>query len=165
MTRRQTRMLWIGVLVAGIGVAAALGFTAFRKNMMYFYTPSDLVALQTQGKAPLNARLRLGGLVERGSVQRGDGLLVRFTLADCTQKLAVRYEGILPDLFREGQGIVTTGQLNADGSFRAEEVLAKHDENYMPPELASSLKTVDGKHSCAPFKSVVQSASVASERR
>ena len=158
-------MIWIGALVAGIGLAAALGFTAFRKNMMYFYTPSDLVALQAEGKAPTNARLRLGGLVEKGSLKRGDGLQVSFLLADCAQKLSVRYEGILPDLFREGQGIVTTGQLNADGSFRAEEVLAKHDENYMPPELADSLTSKDGKHSCAPFKSVIQSASVAGEGR
>jgi len=150
MTKRQGRMMWVGALLAGIAVAAALGFTALRKNMMYFYTPSDLVA-QT---APKHARLRLGGLVERGSVQRGDGLLVSFTLADCAQSVKVRYEGILPDLFREGQGIVATGTVGNDGAFTADEVLAKHDENYMPPELASSLKTADGKHSCAPFKSV-----------
>jgi cytochrome c-type biogenesis protein CcmE len=139
----------LSALVAGIGLAAALGFTAFRKNMMYFYTPSDLVG----GSVPADARLRLGGLVEKGSVRRGDGLLVSFTLADCQQTVPVRYEGILPDLFREGQGIVATGRLEADGSFRADEVLAKHDENYMPPELAESLKTETG-HSCMPFKSV-----------
>lgn len=150
MTKRQGRMMWVGALLAGIALAAVLGFTALRKNMMYFYTPSDLVAQS----APKHARLRLGGLVERGSVQRGDGLLVSFTLADCAQSVKVRYEGILPDLFREGQGIVATGMLSDDGAFKADEVLAKHDENYMPPELASSLKTADGKHSCAPFKSV-----------
>lgn len=154
MTKRQNRMVWIGVLVAGIAVAAALSFTAFRKNMMYFYTPSDLVA----HSAPENARLRLGGLVEKGSVQRGDGLLVNFVLADCSHSVKVHYEGILPDLFREGQGIVATGQLGSDGSFKADEVLAKHDENYMPPELAESLKSKDGTHSCEPFKSVMQSA-------
>ena len=150
MTKRQGRMLWVGMLIGGIALAAVLGFTAFRKNMMYFYTPSDLVAQN----APKHARLRLGGLVEQGSLQRGEGLLVSFTLADCAQKVQVRYDGILPDLFREGQGIVATGQLGDDGSFTAEEVLAKHDENYMPPELAQSLTTPDGKHSCAPFKSV-----------
>ncbi len=150
MTKRQGRMMWIAALLGGIAIAAALGFTALRKNMMYFYTPSDLVAQN----APKHARLRLGGLVERGSVQRGDGLLVSFTLADCAKTVQVRYEGILPDLFREGQGIVATGMLTDDGAFKADEVLAKHDENYMPPDLASSLKTADGKHSCAPFKSV-----------
>jgi cytochrome c-type biogenesis protein CcmE len=150
MTKRRQRMAAIGALLLGLAVAAALGFTAFRKNMMYFYTPSDLVA----GGAPKNAQLRLGGLVEKGSVQRGEGLLVNFTLADCAQKVQVRYDGILPDLFREGQGIVATGELEGDGVFVASEVLAKHDENYMPPELAKSLTTPDGKHSCAPFKSV-----------
>ncbi len=154
MTKRQSRMMWVGVLVAGIALAATLGFRAFRSNMMYFYTPSDLVAKSVS----TDARVRLGGLVEKGSVQRGEGLLVSFTLADCAQKVLVRYEGILPDLFREGQGIVAAGQLSADGSFKADEVLAKHDENYMPPELASSLKSADGKHSCEPFKSVMQSA-------
>lgn len=149
MTKRQTRMLAVFGLVAGLGVAATLGFTAFSKNLMYFYTPSDLVA----GKATPGAKLRLGGLVEVGSVQRGDGLKLNFTLADCTQKVGVTYEGILPDLFREGQGIVATGTVDASGHFIADEVLAKHDENYMPPDLAESLKTDTG-HSCAPFKPV-----------
>jgi cytochrome c-type biogenesis protein CcmE len=152
MTKRQNRMLAVAGLVIGLAVAAAFGLTAFHKNLMYFYTPSDLV----DGKAPANAKLRLGGLVERGSVSRGDGLKVHFTLADCVKKIAVNYEGILPDLFREGQGIVATGRLTAPGEFTADEVLAKHDENYMPPDLAKSLVTADGKHSCAPFKSVAQ---------
>ena len=148
MTRRQTRMLAVGGLILGLGLAAWLGFTAFSKNLMYFYTPSDIVA----GKAPEHAKLRLGGLVERGSVARGEGLDVNFTLADCSQKVGVRYAGILPDLFREGQGIVATGHIE-NGTFVAEEVLAKHDENYMPPELADSLVTDTG-HSCMPFKPV-----------
>lgn len=152
MTRRQQRMLGIGVLVLGIGVATALTLTAFRKNLMNFYTPSDLVS----AAVPTGGKLRLGGLVERGSVKRLDGLKVEFILADCTNKMPVRYEGILPDLFREGQGIVTTGSLNENRMFIAEEVLAKHDENYMPPQLADSLKTPTG-HSCAPFKSVYKS--------
>lgn len=152
MTKRQKRMAAIAALIFGLGLAAALGFTAFRKNMMYFYTPSDLVS----GSVPVGAKLRLGGLVERGSLQRGDGLKVHFTLADCEQKIAVEYEGILPDLFREGQGIVATGSLNDQRVFVADEVLAKHDENYMPPQLEKSLKTADGKHSCAPFKNVNQ---------
>lgn len=153
MTKRQKRMAAIAALLVGLGLAAALGFTAFRKNMMYFYTPSDLQA----GGVPIGAKLRLGGLVERGSVQRDEGLNVRFVLADCEQKIAVRYAGILPDLFREGQGIVATGSLDAEHVFVADEVLAKHDENYMPPQLQNSLKTADGKHSCAPFKSVTKS--------
>lgn len=152
MTRRQTRMLAVGGLILGLGLAAWLGFTAFSKNLMYFYTPSDIV----EGRAPAKARMRLGGLVEKGSVARGEGLVVSFTLADCAKKVPVRYEGILPDLFREGQGIVATGHLD-DGTFVAEEVLAKHDENYMPPELADSLKTDTG-HSCMPFKPVSQPA-------
>jgi cytochrome c-type biogenesis protein CcmE len=153
MTKRQRRMFAVFGLLAGVAVAAVLGFTAFRKNMMYFYTPSDILA-----KAPSeSATLRLGGLVETGSVQRGQGLEVSFTLADCAHHLPVRYTGILPDLFREGQGIVATGHMQGN-TFVAQEVLAKHDENYMPPELAESLKTETG-HSCAPFKSVMQSAS------
>ena len=150
MTKRQKRMAAIAALLLGLGLAAALGFTAFRKNMMYFYTPSDLVG----DDAPLGAKLRLGGLVERGSVHRADGLRVDFTLADCVHSIKVHYEGILPDLFREGQGIVATGSLQPGGVFIADEVLAKHDENYMPPPLAQSLKDQSGKHSCAPFKPV-----------
>ena len=155
MTRRQNRMFAVAGLVLGLGAAAWFGFTAFSKNLMYFYTPTDIVS----GKAPADAKLRLGGLVERGSVNRGEGLTVNFTLADCAQKVAVRYDGILPDLFREGQGLVATGQLDSSGQFVADEVLAKHDENYMPPDLADSLKTADGKHSCAPFKPVNKTAS------
>ena len=150
MTKRQKRMVAIAALLLGLGLAAALGFTAFRKNMMYFYTPSDLVA----DDAPTGAKLRLGGLVERGSVRRAEGLRVDFTLSDCVSSIKVRYDGILPDLFREGQGIVATGSLQPGGLFIADEVLAKHDENYMPPQLAESLKGKDGKHSCAPFKPV-----------
>jgi len=151
MTKRQQRMMAVAVLVLGVGAAAALGFTAFRENMMYFQTPSDLAA----GKAPAGAKLRLGGLVEKGSVTRGEGLTVQFRMADCTQAVNVRYDGILPDLFREGQGIVATGRLAPDGAFVADEVLAKHDENYMPPDLAESLKTDTG-HSCEPFKAAMK---------
>jgi cytochrome c-type biogenesis protein CcmE len=153
MTRRGKRMAAVAGLVAGLAIASAFGFTAFRKNMMYFYTPSDLLAHPVAS----DAHVRLGGLLQRGSVRRGDGLKVDFILADCTHSVPVRYEGILPDLFIEGQGIVTSGHAGADGTFVADEVLAKHDENYMSPDLAKSLKQQDGKHSCAPFKSVVQS--------
>ncbi len=142
-------MAAVGALVLGLAAATALGVVAFRKNLMYFYTPSDLVA----GQAAAGQRVRLGGLVAAGSVKHGDGLRVNFVLGDCLKSLPVRHDGILPDLFREGQGIVATGHLGADGVFVAEEVLAKHDENYMPPQLAKSLKDGEG-HSCAPFKSV-----------
>ncbi len=146
MTKRQQRMIAVAALVLGLAAAAALGVTAFKKNIMYFQTPSDLIV----GTVPKGAKLRLGGLVEKGSVHRGDGLTVKFRMADCTNVVDVRYDGILPDLFREGQGIVATGRVAEDGAFVADEVLAKHDENYMPPDLAAALKTDKG-HSCAPF--------------
>lgn len=153
MTKRQKRMAAVAALVLGLGLSAFFVLTAARKNMMYFYTPTDLV----EHRVSEDARLRLGGLVTVGSLRRGEGLNVEFTLADCEKSLPVRYQGILPDLFREGQGIVATGRMQG-GVFVADEVLAKHDENYMPPELAKSLKTADGKHSCAPFKSMQQAS-------
>jgi cytochrome c-type biogenesis protein CcmE len=161
MTKRQQRMLAVVTLVIGVAAAAALGFTAFQKNMMYFQTPSDLVA----GKAAVGAKVRLGGLVEKGSVVRGQGLDVRFTLADCVGHINVRYSGILPDLFREGQGIVATGALASDGVFVADEVLAKHDENYISPDLAKSLKEQGGKHSCASYQSTSPSTTAGQNSR
>ena len=149
MTRRQKRMVGVALLVAGLGVAAALTLTAFRKNLMNFYTPTDLVG----GSLPAGTAFRLGGLVERGSLKHGEGLRIQFIVADCTNRLPVRYDGLLPDLFREGQGVVATGALASDGTFEASEILAKHDENYVPPTVAGALKTAGG-HSCAPFKSV-----------
>ncbi|MGQ0585582.1 MAG: cytochrome c maturation protein CcmE [Gammaproteobacteria bacterium] len=152
MTRRGRRLLGVGALAISVGLAAALTLTAFRKNLMSFYTPTDLVA----APVPEGARLRLGGLVETGSLKRAaEGMRVDFVVADCVNKVAVRYDGLLPDLFREGQGIVATGSLNAEKVFVADEVLAKHDENYMPPQVAAGLQTPQG-HSCAPFKSVMQ---------
>ena len=142
-------MVGVAVLAGGLALAAALVLTAFRKNIMAFYTPTDLVAAPMPG----GTKLRLGGMVEAGSVKRGEGLNVQFVIADCVNKVSVRYEGLLPDLFREGQGIVATGEIGADHVFVASEVLAKHDENYMPPQVAESMKTPAG-HSCAPFKSV-----------
>ena len=154
MTRRQWRMAGVAVLALGIAGAAALTLTAFRKNLMAFYTPTDLVA----AAVPVGSQMRLGGMVETGSVKRGEGLKVEFVVADCVNKVPVRFEGLLPDLFREGQGIVATGEIGADRVFVANEVLAKHDENYMPPQVAESMKTPAG-HSCAPFKSVTRSPS------
>lgn len=130
-------MLWVGGLIAGVSLAVFLALTAFQKNLLYFYTPTQIAA----GEAPGNAVIRVGGLVEPGSVQRdGQSIAVRFTVGDGNAHAAIVYEGILPDLFREGQGVIAVGKLGADGVFRATQVLAKHDENYMPPEVADSLK-------------------------
>ena len=137
MTPRRKRMLSIVLVVSGVGIAAALILTAFEKNLMYFYSPSEVLA----GEAPERRAFRLGGLVVEGSVLRSpQGLGVWFTLTDLAEERVVYYEGILPDLFREGQGIVAKGRFNDTGLFVAEEVLAKHDENYMPPEVASALE-------------------------
>jgi cytochrome c-type biogenesis protein CcmE len=137
MSARRNRMLIIALGIAGIGIAAAFILTAFEKNLMYFYSPSE-VARQ---EAPTNRPFRLGGMVVEGSVIRQqESLGVWFTLTDMVEERVVYYEGILPDLFREGQGIVANGQLNSSGLFVAAEVLAKHDENYMPPEVADALE-------------------------
>lgn len=142
---RRRRLTLVGVLLVGLGAAAVLMLSAFQENLLYFYEPSVVAA----GEVPTEARFRMGGLVETGSVERSDdGLLVRFRLADCDAAVPVRYRGILPDLFREGQGIVAYGKLE-DGVFVADEVLAKHDENYMPPEVADAMKTKSGE-SCMP---------------
>ena len=146
-------MLAVAALVIGVGLAAALGFTAFRKNMMYFYTPSDLLS----GKLAAGAALQLGGLVEKGSLKRGEGLDIQFVMSDCHNAVPVRYSGVLPDLFREGQGVIATGHMDGSNTFVASTILAKHDENYMPPNVAKAVGEVDGKHSCAPFKSVTTS--------
>ncbi|MFM9941906.1 MAG: cytochrome c maturation protein CcmE [Hyphomicrobiaceae bacterium] len=136
MTRKQRRATMIG---AGIGVLAlALGLVLFalRETITYFKSPSDIAT-----KAPpAGQRFRLGGLVKDGSVKRGHGLDVEFAVTDTLAHVTVIYRGVLPDLFREGQGVVTEGRLEADGRFRADSVLAKHDETYMPPEVAKALK-------------------------
>jgi len=134
---RKQRLLLIGLMVVGIGAATFFALKSFNDNLMYFFSTTDVVA----GKAPKDALFRLGGMVVKGSVSRpGDGMTVRFTLTDFSKEVVVEYTGILPDLFREGQGIVAHGKLNDQGVFIAEEVLAKHDENYMPPEVKASLK-------------------------
>jgi cytochrome c-type biogenesis protein CcmE len=134
MTKRQNRMILVALLVAGTSLAAYLGLKAFNENLLYFFSPTDVV----NGKAPSGKSFRLGGLVANGSVKR-EGIKVAFDVTDNQNTFTVKYEGILPDLFREGQGIITTGSLN-NGTFMATEVLAKHDENYMPPEVADALK-------------------------
>ncbi len=153
MSKRQKRMAVVAALLIGVGLAAALGFTAFRKNMMYFYTPSDLLS----GKVASGAALQLGGLVEKGSLKRGEGLEIEFTMSDCHNAVPVRYDGVLPDLFREGQGVVATGHMDQNKVFVASTILAKHDENYMPPNVAKATGNAPGQHSCEPFKSVTAS--------
>jgi cytochrome c-type biogenesis protein CcmE len=135
---RKQRLILIALMVIGAGIATAFALKSFNDNLMYFFSTTDVVA----GKAPQDALFRLGGMVVKGSVARpGEDLMVRFKLTDFNKEVTVEYTGILPDLFREGQGIVAHGRLNGQGVFVAEEVLAKHDENYMPPEVAGSLKT------------------------
>ncbi len=135
--RRRQRLIFVGVVLAGVAVATALALTAIGENMLYFYSPSQITA----GEAPRSVDVRIGGLVVAGSIARQDnGLDLRFDVTDTAATVRVTYTGILPDLFREGQGIVALGKLGDDGVFRAREVLAKHDENYMPPEVAEALK-------------------------
>ena len=135
---RKKRLTLIGMMVVGIGIATILALKAFDDNLMFFFSPSEVVA----GEAPSGHPFRVGGLVTDGSVHRlPDGLTTQFDVTDNAQTVSVQYTGILPDLFREGQGIVAMGQLDGQGNFVASEVLAKHDENYMPPEVAASMKT------------------------
>lgn len=136
MTPRQKRMSFVAMLIVGVGLFIALIMMALNENINHFYSPSEIL----QGKAPENRSFRIGGLVVTGSVDRDpNSLKINFDLTDGSKNYTVEYTGILPDLFREGQGIVATGKI-ANDVFVAEEVLAKHDENYMPPEVAEALK-------------------------
>jgi cytochrome c-type biogenesis protein CcmE len=136
-TRKKKRMSLIGLGMLAMAGAAALSLSAFEDNIVFFYSPSDL----TTEEVPQDRRFRLGGLVEEGSVQKvEDGATITFDVTDGAEAVSVRYRGLLPDLFREGQGVVAHGTLNERGVFVADEVLAKHDENYMPPEVADALK-------------------------
>jgi cytochrome c-type biogenesis protein CcmE len=138
MKARQKRLLFVGLAILGIGAASTLALTALKSNISYFFSPSQVIARE----APPDHVFRLGGLVTKGSLARQqDGLTVRFDVTDNAQTVKVAYTGILPDLFSEGKGVVAKGKLGSDDVFYAEEVLAKHDEEYMPPEVASSLKT------------------------
>ncbi len=137
MTARRRRMLLIGLVLAGVIVSVGLALNAFRQNLSYFFSPTEVAA----GKAPSGHNFRLGGMVVKGSVKRNPGsLTVNFLVTDFDHTVPVRYTGVLPDLFREGSGVVARGKLDASGRFMAEEVLAKHDENYMPPDVAKALK-------------------------
>ena len=138
MTRKRRRLYILVLFLLGLGTATALTLTAFQDNLVFFYSPSDIVA---KADVPYERNLRLGGLVEMGSVERVSGSTeIRFRITDLQHTIPVVYSGVLPDLFREGQGVVANGKLDAEGRFIASEVLAKHDENYMPPEVADALK-------------------------
>ena len=137
MKPRHRRFVWIVVGLGALGIAVALVLNAFRSNLVFFYTPTQIA----NGETPKSRNFRLGGLVEDKSVKRvPDGLGVTFVVTDGAKSVPVRYSGILPDLFREGRGVVAQGHLGEDGGFVATEVLAKHDENYMPPEAAEALR-------------------------
>jgi cytochrome c-type biogenesis protein CcmE len=135
MKPRHKRLAIVAGIVCAVGIATALVLNAFQSNLVFFYSPTQVAARE----APAGRTFRLGGLVEAGSVVR-DGLAVRFVVTDTAKTIPVRYQGVLPDLFKEGKGVVAQGQVGADGVFVAREVLAKHDENYMPPEAAEALK-------------------------
>ena len=136
MKPRRQRLLAVAAGVTLIAIAAALVLNAFRGNVVFFFSPSEVAANQ----APQKGDFRLGGMVEKGSLKRSaDGLTVQFIVTDTAKNIPVVYQGILPDLFKEGKGVVTQGSLGADGLFHASQVLAKHDENYMPPEAAHAL--------------------------
>jgi cytochrome c-type biogenesis protein CcmE len=137
MKPRHKRMAMIAGGLAALGIAAALVLNAFRENLVFFFSPSQVLA----NEAPQGRMFRIGGMVETGSLKRqGDGLTVRFNVTDTARTVPVVYTGILPDLFKEGKGVVAQGQLTPDGVFHATQILAKHDENYMPPEAAHAME-------------------------
>ena len=137
MKARHRRFAWIGAGLVALGVAAALVLNAFQSNLVFFYTPSQVVAQE----APKSRPFRVGGFVEEGSLKRDpNSLTIHFRVTDTAQTIPVTYTGLLPDLFKEGKGVVAQGTLGADGAFHATEVLAKHDENYMPPEAKDAIE-------------------------
>ena len=136
MTRKQKRTALIGTALGGLAVATALVLFALNDTIVFFYSPSDIIEKQVAA----GRRVRIGGLVEKGSVKRLAGTRIEFTVTDTAKVLKVSYQGVLPDLFREGQGVIAEGAVGVDGVFIADNVLAKHDEKYMPPEVAKALK-------------------------
>ena len=166
MKPRQQRMLWIGAGLLALGLAAALILNAFQSNLVFFFTPTQIA----NGEAPRGKPFRIGGLVEAGSLKRNaEGTGGSFRVTDTAKTVAVAYSGLLPDLFKEGRGVVAQGLMQGDGSFKATEVLAKHDENYMPPEAAEALKKAGqpvgapGQFKMAPAGSVTPTAATGSK--
>ena len=136
MKKRHRRTIFICVSLAALGLAAWLVLGAFRNNLVFFFSPTQIASKE----APVNKTFRIGGLVENGTLKRdNDGLTVRFTVTDTANSIPVVYKGILPDLFKEGRGCVAQGRVGSDGVFYADQIMAKHDENYMPPEAARAL--------------------------
>ena len=153
MKPRQKRFVLIGLGLVALAVAAVLVLNAFQSNLVFFFTPTQVA----NGEVPQGQSFRIGGMVENGSLTReGDGLTVHFIVTDMAKRIPVRFKGILPDLFKEGKGAVAQGQLGADGTFIASEVLAKHDENYMPPEVAEALAKAKAKGAQSSSTLVVQ---------
>jgi len=151
MKRRHKRIAFIVAGVAALGIAAAFVLTAFQSNLVFFFSPTQVAAKE----APVDRTFRIGGLVENGTVKRqNDGLTVHFTVTDTAESIPVIFKGILPDLFKEGKGCVAQGRLGADGVFYADEVLAKHDENYMPPEAGDAIDKA--KHTREASKTIVK---------
>jgi len=147
MTPRRRRLVVVLGILAGVSIAGALALSAFRQNVTFFFDPSQVAA----GEVPAGERFRLGGMVVKGSLQREPGSLeVHFRVTDFSHEVPVSYDQLLPDLFREGAGVVAHGRLRSDGTFVADEVLAKHDEKYMPPEVARSLKRRHGESRAEP---------------
>ncbi|TKB32976.1 MAG: cytochrome c maturation protein CcmE [Nitrospira sp.] len=153
MKPRQKRFVLIGLGLVALAVAAVLVLNAFQSNLVFFFTPTQVA----NGEVPQGRSFRIGGMVEQGSLTReGDGLTVHFIVTDMAKRVPVSFKGILPDLFKEGKGAVAQGQLGADGTFIASEVLAKHDENYMPPEVAEALAKAKAKGAQSSSTLVVQ---------
>jgi cytochrome c-type biogenesis protein CcmE len=151
MKRRHKRIAFILVGLAGLGIATYLVASAFRNNLVFFFSPTQVAAKE----APINRTFRVGGLVQDGTLQRDkDGLTVRFVVTDTVANVPVVYKGILPDLFKEGRGCVAQGRIGADGVFQADQVLAKHDENYMPPEAGQAIDKA--KHAKKAAETVIQ---------
>ena len=151
MKRRHKRIAFIVAGLAALGIAAAFVLTAFQSNLVFFFSPTQVAAKE----APVDRTFRIGGLVENGTVKRqNDGLTVHFTVTDTEESIPVVFKGILPDLFKEGKGCVAQGRLGADGVFYADEVLAKHDENYMPPEAGDAIDKA--KHTREASKTIVK---------
>ncbi len=153
MKPRQKRFVLIGLGLVALAVAAVLVLNAFQSNLVFFFTPTQVA----NGEVPQGRSFRIGGMVESGSLTReGDGLTVHFIVTDMAKRVPVSFKGILPDLFKEGKGAVAQGQLGADGTFIASEVLAKHDENYMPPEVAEALAKAKAKGAQSSSTLIVQ---------
>jgi cytochrome c-type biogenesis protein CcmE len=146
---RRKRLIVVAVILAGVAAATGLGLQAFKKNLLYYFTPAQVAA----GDAHVGQLFRMGGLVAMSSVKRSPGsMTVHFTLTDMQKSIPVVYTGILPDLFREGQGIVVYGKLDKDGLFVAQQVLAKHDAKYMPPEVNAAIKKAEAEQQAAMAK-------------